>query len=355
MTPYETVYVLYPRGSRTGGPEALHQLVHTLRGVGQDAYLVPLAATAGAERVQEYAHYDAPERATIRDEPGCAVVASETAVRRLSMARQATRICWWLSVDNSPLFAAAREKTYMNDPGARARLLRTARAGRGLVYRTALRQPGWRGMVHLAQSHYAWNFVFDHLDVAPALVTDYTPVGHLDAFAKKPMRDRGLTVAYNPKKGGRLVEELIRAGAPHDFTPLSGMSRDEVFRTLCGSAVYLDAGHHPGKDRMPREAALAGAVTLVARRGSAANSRDVPIPWEHKIDMSGDAVRSARARLDDVFGALEDHKGRQSRYERFIRGEQGRFEREVEAFFRQGKVGSDLAGDSLAEPWSEEG
>ena len=33
---------------------------------------------------------------------------------------------------------------------------------------------------------------------------------------------------------------------------------------------------------MPREAALAGAITLVSRRGSGANWQDVPLPWDHK-------------------------------------------------------------------------
>jgi hypothetical protein len=109
----------------------------------------------------------------------------------------------------------------------------------------------------------------------------------------------------------------------------------------------MDPGNHPGKDRMPREAALAGAITLVGRSGSAANWQDVPIPWEHKISMTGDVAANATARLEEVFSDLAGHKERQAAYEPFIRGERERFQREVAAFFVAGKYGSDLPGDRL--------
>ena len=37
----------------------------------------------------------------------------------------------------------------------------------------------------------------------------------------------------------------------------------------------VDLGHHPGKDRLPREAALAGCVTVVGRAGAAVFADEV--------------------------------------------------------------------------------
>jgi hypothetical protein len=349
MPPFKTIHVLYERGDRTGGPEALHQLVHTLRSLGQDAYLTPLPRTERLERVKEYAHYDAPERA-FEDAPGNALVGAETQLLKLRAARQATPVCWWLSIDYAPLFYAQRESLYRHSYTPVERLKRIARVGLTAAHRLTVHGDLGRRLLHLAQSHYAWNFVYDHLDVVPSLVSDFTPSDQLDGLPRRPLADRGRTVAYNPKKGGWVVDELRRRGAPYDFVPLQNMTREEVLRTLCETAVYMDAGHHPGKDRMPREAALAGAVTLVARRGAGANSQDVPIPWEHKIDMTGDVPANAAARLDEVFSDLVEHKDRQAGYEPVIRAERARFEREVAAFFVDGRYGSDLPGHVLAVP-----
>jgi hypothetical protein len=349
--PFRTICVLYPRGSRTGGPEALHQLVDALRSLGQDAYLTPLPGTREQPRVAEYAHYDAPELPEPVDASDCAVVASETGVVALAGVTEAARVCWWLSVDNSPLFVAERMRRHGGRPRGAGALANAARAGRGLLFRGLSRLPQWRGTLHLAQSHYAWHFLHDRLGVTPSLVTDHTPLADLDAMPRTPMAERGPTVAYNPKKGGWVVDELRRAGAPYEFVAIEKMTREEAFRALCASAVYLDMGYHPGKDRMPREAAIAGAVTVVARRGAGANSMDVPLPWEHKVDVSGNEVGHAAARLADVLSAPEDHKARQSSYEDFVRGERQRFVREVAAVFVHGRTGSDLPGDRLPGAW----
>jgi hypothetical protein len=349
MPPFKAIHVLYPRGLRTGGPEALHQLVHTLRGLGQEAYLTPLPRTAGTPRVTEYAHYDAPER-PFEDAAEVALLAPETNVADMRPARKATRICWWLSIDSSPFFFARRERVYRHSYSPADRLTHAAFMGLSVVHRLGTHRRSWLGMLHLAQSHYAWHYLYSHLDLTPSLVTDYTPTAELDDIPRNPVTERGRTVAYNPRKGGWVVDELRRRGTPYDFVPIQNMSRAEALRTLCESAVYLDAGHHPGKDRMPREAALAGALTLVGRRGSGANSLDVPLPWEHKFDMTGDVAAHAAARLDEVFSDLGGHKERQSAYEPFVRGEQERFRREVAAFFVEGKYGSDLPGDRPAQP-----
>lgn len=47
--------------------------------------------------------------------------------------------------------------------------------------------------------------------------------------------------------------------------------------------MYIDFGTHPGKDRIPREAALRNCIVLTNRNGAADNDVDVPIPNEYKI------------------------------------------------------------------------
>ena len=67
------------------------------------------------------------------------------------------------------------------------------------------------------------------------------------------------------------------------------MSRAEVREALCKVKVYADFGSHPGRDRMPREAALCGACVLTNRRGSANFAEDVPLPTLYKLDQDDPA------------------------------------------------------------------
>ena len=54
-----------------------------------------------------------------------------------------------------------------------------------------------------------------------------------------------------------------------DFVPIRDMNKAQVRDALFGARLYIDFGHHPGKDRVPREAAVAGAVVLLREAGAA--------------------------------------------------------------------------------------
>ena len=46
---------------------------------------------------------------------------------------------------------------------------------------------------------------------------------------------------------------------------------------------YIDFGPHPGMDRLPREAALAGCVVITNCEGAANFQEDLPLPSEFKF------------------------------------------------------------------------
>lgn len=50
------------------------------------------------------------------------------------------------------------------------------------------------------------------------------------------------------------------------------------------SKVYIDFGPHPGMDRIPREAALAGCIVITNKNGAANYDKDVPIPPQYKFE-----------------------------------------------------------------------
>lgn len=333
---FRHISVYYPRGLRTGGPEALHQLVDALRGLGHEAFLVPVPGTESEERVADYAKYDAPEVATPYGGPDDAIVVPEVFPNLVPRRHQATMYCWWLSIDNSPLFAADQRwsRRQLGELGGPSALrLRVSRA------RAWARRWWWHGQMksiqHLAQSHYARVELGQRFHVVPRLLTDYVTIA--DAAVERPRQARP-TVAYNVAKSGALVDRLRSGRAwEADWVPIAGMTPAEVSAALGRSQVYLDLGPQPGKDRMPREAALAGAVTLVARTGAGRYYEDFALPPEHRIPLEPDLLSNAGSALAQVLEDPAHHFALQAEFRAAISGERDAFRREVAEIFGRGR------------------
>jgi hypothetical protein len=139
---------------------------------------------------------------------------------------------------------------------------------------------------NLVQSEFAAQLVRDNGSI-PIYLSDYTMV------PRNPPQipNTNGVIAYNASRGAEYVLPVIERLAHFRWVGLAGMSREQVYATLSEATIYLDLGHHPGKDRMPREAAIRGAITVTGTRGSSGFFEDVPI--SEKVDGSdpGGVVR----------------------------------------------------------------
>lgn len=75
-----------------------------------------------------------------------------------------------------------------------------------------------------------------------------------------------------------------------EWIPLQGFSREEMSDIMLKAKVYVDFGNHPGKDRIPREAAISGCCIVTGKDGSAFYQKDVNIPEEYKFDKTDDNI-----------------------------------------------------------------
>jgi hypothetical protein len=342
-----TVFVYYPRGTQTGGPEALHQLVHELGQLGVDAALVPLAGTEGRGEVDAYRRYSCRYADRVVDEPGSVIVSPEISLSVLRGVDHATRVIWWLSIDNAPLFRVSR-MVARTDPSRLVLKARLEESAATLLGRRSPRRTQRQliaSSVNCTQSAYAWSFLYSRLHVVPSMLSDYTSIEE-GTRAPASAGDRPV-VAYNPRRGAHHYPELIRRRPDLEWLPIQAMSRREVVAALRRSTIFLDLGHQPGKDRLPREAALAGAVVVIAREGAGAYDADFPLPWRYKVGLGGGVeqiVESALGVIDtaiaDPAKALEDQQGLVS----WVADERRRFRAEVEAIFVRHELGSDVPG-----------
>ena len=117
------------------------------------------------------------------------------------------------------------------------------------------------------------------------------------------------------------------------WTPIEKMTTDQVRELMCRSKVYIDFGMHPGKDRMPREAALCGCCVITGRRGSAAYFEDVSIPEEFRLDESTTNIEEIISQIKECLENYADHSIKLDEYREMIRSEKKRFEEEVHNIF----------------------
>ncbi len=319
MTPQMKKIQVCCTHSVTGGPELLHQLVDQLRKNGHDATIVYVPIGEPFECPEPYRLYDAPQ-SQLQDEPGVLVIVPEVATAILRMLRHASRAVWWLSVDN---YLCVKRESPSKDVYWRYK---------SLLLQRRLPLPSLRKFHHFSQSHYALEFL-GKVGIRAFPLTDYLGAAHLEQAERPPHAKKDIIV-YNPRKGVGITTMLREANPDMQFVAIEHMTAQQVAELLASAKLYIDFGHHPGKDRLPREAAMAGCCVITGRRGAAANAIDVSIDEKYKFDeRSSDFLAAFRKQADAVLGDYDNRRSDFEGYRMRIRAERKLFIQQVEELF----------------------
>lgn len=310
----------------TGGPELLHQLVYELRDIGHDAYICYYPFDSDHQTPKAYQHYNIPQSKFL-DADGMIIVIPEVLTNLVRIITKAKIILWWLSVDN-----------YYNRTGE-SMLLDSLRAAKSLFSFRKFglnRVPlfGLGAVEHVCQSNYALEFLARN-GLRGSMLGDYV----VETYTCNPqlMRERKRVVCYNPKKGMKNTNKLIRACPEIKFIPISGLSAQGVRDLLSSAMIYIDFGHHPGKDRLPREAAIAGCCVITGCRGSAENDVDIPIEKKFKIDEGNRGWEEEFRKLTmEIFDNFDKMSPTFDYYRSYIRSEREVFQRQIKDIFGEG-------------------
>lgn len=301
MTTPRRIFVICPR-FRTGGPENAHQLVDHLNAIGADAYIVYhpnpdrdyslLYPEFTRVKVSDFA-YDAPDSLMVVPE-------IYTIADARSEFPTSTIALWWLSYVNAVIEGTAGDN-----------------------------MRGEAGAIHLFHSYYEYAMIRPHLSWTTPwfFLTDCI---HDDFLALDPdtfADGKQDLVCFNGNKD--LITERICAEAGIEAVPLRGMTRAQVLDTMRRCKVYVDNGYHPGKDHLPREAAMNGCVVITNKSGSAAYHEDVPI--DEKVTLETDLYDLIPA----VFADFRHYYDNQRTYREHIRAEKRAFQANAESFWRQ--------------------
>ncbi|KWF13591.1 hypothetical protein [Burkholderia ubonensis] len=330
MNRYTKVKVVCPGGAMTAGPEALHQLVAELNRLGQPAAIVYSPFDRAFETPEPYRKYAVPVEA-YADERGELIVFPEIMPTNALRVKRADAAIWWMSLNN---YTCLR---YGNPLRDRFRYFKAWIKGkRPLGGIGALRH-----LKHFAQSHHAQTYLAARgFSVLP--LTDSIPVYTApDYLAALPQRLAAArhddVILYNPSKGRPVTERLMRAYPQWQFKPLRGLNREQLADAFCAAKVYIDFGHHPGRDRLPREAAVHGCCVVTARHGSAGNPVDVPIPDKYKLEPKASGfVEQFGHVIDAIFGDFERCSAEFEPYRQMIHREADVFDAQIRRAFELG-------------------
>jgi len=312
------IFVISPNHRTTGGVELLHQFVDQANKLGGDAKVVYFPFHRGHRQPEAYQKYNAPQ-ALIGDIDlaGSVVLIPETLTHLVSRFTQASVGIWWLSVDN--YFGSQK--------------LRFLAANRIWPF-THWAPDSKRSVFHLSQSQYAMDFLKTKGIANCDLMTDYLNEDFLLAAGGVDVSRKERLVAFNPAKGLERTEAVL-AHLPSDIevVALQGLTRSGMVDVLARAKVYIDFGNHPGKDRIPREAAVMQCCVVTNRRGSAHNAEDVPIPDMYKIEDTNDMNwQSAAKMIVDLVDGYDRHTLDFEIYRQSIKRERSEFSSQVQRF-----------------------
>lgn len=330
---YDQVLLLCPE-VKTGGPEALHQLGHQIArhgGLARMAYYAPHSRLEidgdiirchadDSPMPAHFAQYAPQVLRETRLTPNTLIVFPEPLSKLAAAPAGYQRALWWLSLDNAlaqnPDLAGGAAAALFGDPA----------------------------LIHFHQSDYVARFLREKGAAQSFPLSDYTDPQFLHRSQVRednpPIAERGNIICFFPNKGAALAARFLEgAGGLRQavsFVPIRDMTKAQVRATLFGARIYIDFGHHPGKDRVPREAAIAGAVVLLHAAGAARCFADHPLAAAYRFTEDDVASGALHQRIDAILDDPAAHFAAQRAYRQAILLERERFDLEVRGLFFEG-------------------
>lgn len=284
------IYALCPANIATGGPELLHQLVYHLRNeLKLNAYMFYYPNIRNPIH-DEYKNYNNPYVNEIIDEKENVLIIPEMQeyIDVSNKYKLIKKYIWWLSIDNY----------YSSLPGYKKKINRSF-LKRNLPNHNFFDKSLVNFDLHLVQSYYAYEHLKQKNISNIMYLSDYLNSDFLNIETDINLKEN--IVVYNPKKGYEFTSQIIKKAKNLEFIAIENMTRVEVIDLLKRAKVYIDFGFHPGKDRIPREAAILKCCVITGMKGSAKNKKDIMIPEFYKFYDKKKNINSVIKKIEDCF------------------------------------------------------
>lgn len=301
------IYILCPANYASGGPELLHQLGYKLNLLG---YVADIFYSNKKENVNpvcpQFEKYNVPITEDAYESLNNLVILPEIGIPMIHSLKGFTCVVWWMSVDNAQY--TEKDIEYMRNN---------------------------KNILHLVQSQYALDFLQNTLNIKDNIyyLSDYINSDFFASIDNAEDTARADIVLFNPKKGiSKTLELIAKSDYRIKWQALSGLTPEGMRDVMKSAKVYIDFGHHPGKDRIPREAAICGCHVITNKKGAAKNNIDVPIPDCYKFDENCVSLDI----LGTIYELIEHYSEKRADYQSYldmISNEFIEFEKDIVKFF----------------------
>ena len=310
------IFILAPQKHTSGGAELSHQLCCAInRLTDVPAYMCYVDLNAPFQKalcadVPAPTPYNIYETSHVRsldelESEDSVVVFPEGLTLSMPYVSKARKVLWWMSVDNYIISTNESNLPFIRD----------------------------NVCLHLYQSYYAMDYVEKKIPGAKGLyLSDYINEEH-GKFIYPPQFRENLAL-YNPAKGYDEIKPLIDKASWLKWVPLITLDIPHMVLMMEAGKIYVDFGNHPGKDRIPREAAANGCCVITNKKGAAAFDSDVPIPGEYKFEDPGSSLDEIDLLLHDICDNFAMHQAKFEDYRSIIASEKNKFDSDVIAFIK---------------------
>jgi len=249
---------------RTGGVESLYQLCHIINEQGGEGY-IHFVSNHPNPIPEEYKKYNIKTHQDLIDSPNHHYIIPEVWTEKVKNFTNSKKSIWWLSVNNNH----GKFKDFDNTE-----------------------------ITHFYQSEYANHFLSNNNVTNKFPLHDYIDGVIYDNYPKEKI------ICYNPAKGREASDFIIKNCPDIQFLPLVNMTKDDIISSLKKSMIYMDFGHHPGRDRIPREAAILNNIVLTSKIGSANFYEDISIPDKFKYESLNKSIREDIINIFDNYNEI---------------------------------------------------
>lgn len=314
MKKYEKIYVLAPYKYATGGIELAHQLVDYLNTNNQNAYVVyvkkGMEISSDLSVTSEYKKYNIRLAYMIEDSKNNIMILPEIYFDFIFKYSEIQIGCWWMSVDNHYSTSCFGDMLKFSGFTWEKKLK--------LIYHYCIKRDGCfnknsikaikkeeKRIFHFYQSCYAQYHLYSLgmskvLPLSDYINNDLLGNGDIENIKRKDI------VLYNPAKGINFTHKIINMMPHIQFVALKGLTHGQLKKYMQEAKVYIDFGHFPGKDRLPREAVYNGCCIITSKLGAAAFYEDIPILEKYKFERKNSNLRLIVKCIDDVISDYEN-------------------------------------------------
>ncbi|MBM17532.1 MAG: hypothetical protein CL947_00505 [Epsilonproteobacteria bacterium] len=135
-------------------------------------------------------------------------------------------------------------------------------------------RPDFIECIHLSDAPWISKKLFD-FNIHSYLIE--APISQRYLHNKASCKDKQNVITYFPRKGAELAQTFINLNPDNMYLPIQNFTEQQVIDALDSAKIYIDFGHFPGKDRIPREALARNCIIFIHNQNCGSDYDSFPI------------------------------------------------------------------------------